>query len=199
MGAVLLCSKIRRVHSDAARRLFWTAGFGGDMPKPHFSETTGNRALSFVMVKDAITPSEGGRRGVDWSPWLRVARWSVYTALTSRGGNRRSILPRPRPPFPPPTGGSSPLRDRGRHGVRRCPDRHHRWLAGGRSLPGRFPFVARYPELKPPPGRSRKCRSQAIAATPLPASAPLEGLRSARFRDGFWARFHAGTNPNALA
>ena len=55
--------------------------------------------------------------------------------VTPRGGNRRSILLRPRRPFPPPPGRSDPRRRRGRHGVRRCPNRHRRWLAEEPPLP----------------------------------------------------------------
>ncbi len=39
------------------------------------------------------------------------------------------ILLRPRPAFPSPPSRSCPRPRRGRHGVRRCPNRHQRWLA----------------------------------------------------------------------
>ena len=49
--------------------------------------------------------------------------------MTPGGGNCRPIPLRPRPPFPRPRGRSYPRRRRGRRGVRRCPNRHQRWLA----------------------------------------------------------------------
>ena len=79
-----------------------------------------------------------------------VARWSVYTALTPRGGNRRSFQPRTRPPFPPPPGRPYPRPHRGRRCVRPCPSPRIRELC---RVGCRFqaPGIPEYPGTPPAP------------------------------------------------
>ena len=48
-GTVGVGSSTSKVRSAASRRVLWVAGFGGAMPKPHFSETDGKVALSVVI------------------------------------------------------------------------------------------------------------------------------------------------------
>ena len=62
-------------------------------------------------------------------PPFSVAHEYDATALTPRGGNRRSIRGPWAPGFPAPIGGSSLRWHRSRHGFRRCPNRYQRWLA----------------------------------------------------------------------
>ena len=56
------------------------------------------------------------------------------TALTPGGGNRRSIHDPWALGFPAPIGGFSLRRRRCSHGVRPCPNRHQRWIAGAPPL-----------------------------------------------------------------
>ena len=66
----------------------------------------------------------------DEPPPFSVAHEYDGTALTPRGGNRRSIPLRPRTPFPPPPGRSCPRRRRGHHGVRPAHSVGLLWLSG---------------------------------------------------------------------
>ena len=89
----------------------------------------------------------------------------------------KTLSPRP---FSPPSGRSCPRRRRGRHGVRRCPNRHQRWPAGaplllswplpglGLSRPGERAGCGRDGAG---PKRPRRCRQSGVPAGACPQAA----------------------------
>ncbi len=91
---------------------------------------------------------------------VSVARWSVYTALIPRGGNRRSFLPRTRPPFPPPPGRPYPRPHRGGCCVRPCPSPRIRELCrvGCRFQASGMPEYPGTPPAPISPPRDRRSR-----------------------------------------
>ena len=71
-------------------------------------------------------------------------------------------------------------------------------LAEHGRFPAGFPLSPATQNSSLHQARSKRCGSLAIATTPLPASAPLEGWKPIRLPYGSWGSLYAGPNPNTL-